>query len=127
VFLPTVGSPVSYDEEWSTINMKGYSTNEQREIRRELEEAIAKYEDVEIDMRRLSQSRSPFVDDVPKEFDEIEEEREKLRQKLLEQYNLSPDDDDEVFEQKLKRANEDGALNGLLLDAYFDDSNDAYW
>ena len=76
---------------------------------------------------RLSQSRSPFVDDVPKEFDEIEEEREKLRQKLLEQYNLSPDDDDEVFEQKLKRANEDGALNGLLLDAYFDDSNDAYW
>ncbi|KAL7489406.1 hypothetical protein ACHAW6_015004 [Cyclotella cf. meneghiniana] len=127
VFLPTVGSPVRFDEDesWSTIEMNAYSQIEKRDIRKELEEAIANYEDIEIDFKRMSTSSSDFLDDLPQQYKEIEEEREKIKQMLIEKYQMSPDDDEELFEQKLQRAIDDGALSSVMLDAYLD--GDAYW
>ena len=55
----------------------------------------------------------------------IEEEREMIRQQILEKYNITEDDDEETFERKFHQAREDGALNALLLDAYMD--GEAYW
>jgi hypothetical protein len=127
VFLPTVGSPVRFDEDesWSTVEMNAYSQIEKRDIRKELEEAIASYEDIEIDFKRMSTSSSDFLDDLPQQYKEIEEEREKIKQMLIEKYHMSPDDDEELFEQKLQRAIDDGALSSVILDAYLD--GDAYW
>ncbi|KAL7522615.1 hypothetical protein ACHAWX_007323, partial [Stephanocyclus meneghinianus] len=127
VFLPTVGSPVRFDEDesWSRIEMNAYSQIEKRDIRKELEEAIANYEDIEIDFKRMSTSSSDFLDDLPQQYKEIEEEREKIKQMLIEKYQMSPDDDEELFEQKLQRAIDDGALSSVMLDAYLD--GDAYW
>ncbi|KAL7466244.1 hypothetical protein ACHAXS_006535 [Conticribra weissflogii] len=133
VFLPTVGSPVRDDEDesWSTLEMKGCnSRREKGDIRKALEDAIANYDGVEVDFRRMPQSRSPWLDEdneAIREFDRIEEEREQLRQKILEQYDIRPDDDEETFDRKVQRAYEDGALKELMVDAYFDDSSDAYW
>ncbi|KAL7535026.1 hypothetical protein ACHAXR_009017 [Thalassiosira sp. AJA248-18] len=129
VFLPTVGPPVRFDadERWSTLEMEDYSKKERREVRADLEEAIAKYEDVNVEMERM-QSASPLMDGPGSpEFDKIEEERENIRQQILEKYDISEDDDDETFDRKFQQARDDGALDGLLLDAYMDDSGDAYW
>lgn len=130
IFLPTVGSPVMYDadERWNTLDMDGYSQNERKEVRDDLEEAISKFDDVDPDLRRMSQSSSPLLDGPGSEaFEKIEEERERIRQEILEKYDLTDEDDEEAFDRKLMQARDDGALNGLLLDAYMDDSGDAYW
>ncbi|KAL7443586.1 hypothetical protein ACHAXH_005956 [Discostella pseudostelligera] len=130
VFLPTVGAPVKFgaDERWSTLEMDGHSQTEKgrREVQAELEEAIASFEGVDVDLRRMTQTASPLLDGPgSKEYEKIEEERELLRQQILEKYNISEDDDEEMFERKFQKAKEDGALNQLLLDAYMD--GDAYW
>jgi dienelactone hydrolase len=130
VFLPTVGTPVRFDadERWSkyTLEMQRYSQKERRDVRSELEEAIANYEDVDIDLRRMSQSVSPLQDGPGiDKIEDIEEERERIRQEILDKYNISEDDDEETFERKFQQAREDGALNALLLDAYMD--GEAYW
>jgi hypothetical protein len=130
VFLPTVGTPVRFDadERWSTstLEMQGYPQKERRDVRSELEEAIANYEDVDIDLRRMSQSVSPLQDGPGTDkLEDIEEERERIRQEILDKYNISEDDDEETFERKFQQAREDGALNALLLDAYMD--GEAYW
>jgi len=131
VFLPTVGTPVRYDEneEWSsTIEMNG-RTEQRRDIRTEIDEAIFKFDDVDVDIRRMSQSASPLLEDGPgiETYEQIEEERERIRQEILEKYGITEDDDEETFDKKFKQAQADGALDGLLLDAYLDDSGDAYW
>jgi dienelactone hydrolase len=130
VFLPTAGTPVKFDadERWSTLEMDGYSQTKKgrRDVRAELEEAIAGFEDVDVDLRRMTQTASPMLDGPGSdEYEQIEEEREMLRQQILEKYNISEDDDEETFERKFQQAKEDGALNQLLLDAYMD--GDAYW
>ena len=128
VFLPTAGSPVRFDadERWSSLGMDGYSEKEKREMRAELEEAIAKYEDVDIDMSRMSQSASPLLDGPGSEaFDRIEEEREKMRQAILEKYNITDDDDEATLDAKIMKAIGDGAFKELTIDAYED--GDAYW
>ena len=129
VFLPTVGTPVRDDEgnSWSsTLDMNSQAG--QREIRQELEEAISTHEDLIPDLGRMSQSRSPLLDgDANETFDRIEEEREKIKQEILTKYGISPDDDDETFNAKFAKAVADGALDRLLIDAYMDDSGDAYW
>ena len=129
VFLPTVGTPVRYEEEnsWSSTLESNYQA-EQRGIREELEQAINTYEDVTPDLGRMSQTRSPLLDGEANEaYDRIEEEREKIKQEILTKYGISPDDDDETFNAKFAKAMADGALDRLLIDAYMDDSNDAYW
>ena len=129
VFLPTVGTPVRYEEEnsWSSTLETNFQA-EQRGIREELEEAIATFEDVTPDLSRMSQSRSPLLDGEANEaYDRIEEEREKIKQEILTKYGISPDDDDETFNAKFAKAMSDGALDRLLIDAYMDDSGDAYW
>lgn len=130
VFLPTVGAPVKFDadERWSTLEMDGHSQTKKgrREVQAELEEAIANFEGVDVDLRRMTQTASPLLDGPgSKEYEQIEEERELLRQQILEKYDISEDDDEETFERKFQKAKEDGALNQLLLDAYMD--GDAYW
>ncbi len=130
VFLPTVGAPVKLDagDKWSSLEMDGkFQTKKgRREVQAELDEAIASFEDVEVDLRRMTQTASPLLDGPGSaEYDQIEEERELLRQQILERYNISEDDDEETFERKFQQAKEDGALNRLLLDAYMD--GDAYW
>jgi hypothetical protein len=108
--------------------MDGHSQTEKgrREVQAELEEAIASFEGVDVDLRRMTQTASPLLDGPgSKEYEKIEEERELLRQQILEKYNISEDDDEEMFERKFQKAKEDGALNQLLLDAYMD--GDAYW
>ena len=129
VFLPTVGTPVRDDEEnsWSsTLDMNFQA--EQREIRKELENSITTFEDVSPDLGRMSQSRSPLLDgDANEAYDRIEEERERIKQEILTKYGISPDDDDETFNSKFAKAMADGALDRLLIDAYVDDSGDAYW
>jgi len=108
--------------------MDGYSQNERKEVRDDLEEAISKFDDVDPDLMRMSQSSSPLLDGPGSEaFEKIEEERERIRQEILEKYDLTDEDDEEAFDRKLMQARDDGALNGLLLDAYMDDSGDAYW
>ena len=57
----------------------------------------------------------------------VTEERERIRQQILEKYNISDDDDEDTFDRKVRQAREDGALDGLLLDANLNDSGDAYW
>lgn len=130
VFLPTVGTPVRDEEDniWSsTLEMRG-SQGPQREIRKEIEGAIANFEDVQVDLGRMSQSRSPLLDGEGNEaYDRIEDERERIKQEILSKYGISPDDDDETFEKKFEKARADGALDKLLIDAYMDDSGDAYW
>ncbi len=130
VFLPTVGAPVKLDadEKWSILEIDRNSQTKKgrREVRAELDEAIASFEDVEVDLRRMTQTASPLLDGPGSaKYDQIEEERELLRQQILERYNISEDDDEETFERKFQQAKEDGALNRLLLDAYMD--GDAYW
>lgn len=131
VFLPTVGSPVKFDEDeqWSTLEMNGYSKEDKKnDVRADLETAISKFEDVDINFEQMSQSSSPLLDGPGSEaYDKIEEEREKIRQQILEKYNISEDDDDETFDKKFEQARLDGALDGLFLDAYMDDSGGAYW
>lgn len=130
VFLPTAGTPVRFDadERWSTLEMDGYPQTEKRDVRVEINEAIAKYEDVDIEFRRMPQSQNPLLEGPgSEEFDQIEDEREKIRQQILEKYNISENDDEETFDRKFQQARDDGALDGLLLDAYVDDSGDAYW
>jgi hypothetical protein len=63
----------------------------------------------------------PGVDQI----EEIEESRERIRQQILDRYNISEDDDEETFERKFQQAKDDGALNDLFVDAYMD--GDAYW
>ena len=106
--------------------MKEFSQKERRDVRSELEEAIANYEDVDVDLRRMSQSVSPLQDGPGVEqIEEIEDDRERIRQEIIDKYNISEDDDEETFEKKFEQAREDGALNALLLDAYMD--GEAYW
>ena len=128
VFLPTVGTPVRDEEDsiWSsTLEMRG-SQAPQREIRKKIEGAIANFEDVQVDLGRMSQSRSPLLDGEGNEaYDRIEDERERIKQEILSKYGISPDDDDETFEKKFEKARADGALDKLLIDAYVD--KDAYW
>ena len=129
VFLPTVGSPVRDEVEnsWSSTLETNFQA-EQKGIREELEEAISTFEDVSPDLGRMSQSRSPLLDGEANEaYDRIEEEREKIKQEILTKYGISPDDDDETFNAKFAKAMADGALDRLLIDAYVDDSGDAYW
>ena len=74
----------------------------------------------------MSQSVSPLQDGPGTDkLEDIEEERERIRQEILDKYNISEDDDEETFERKFQQAREDGALNALLLDAYMD--GEAYW
>ena len=131
VFLPTVGTPVRYDEneEWSSTIEMNKRTEQRPDIRSEIDEAIFKFDNVDVDIRRMSQSASPLLEDGPgiEKFEQIEEERERIRQEILKKYNISEDDDEETFDQKFSQAQADGALDGLLLDAYLDDSGDAYW
>ncbi|KAL7546669.1 hypothetical protein ACHAWF_010005, partial [Thalassiosira exigua] len=130
VFLPTAGTPVRFDadERWSTLEMEGRPREDGRDVRAELEEAIAKFEDVEIDLSRMPQSSSPLLDERGSElFDEIEKGREKFIYDTLKKYNISDDDDEESFERKFQKAAADGALNDLLVDANVDDSGNAYW
>ena len=130
VFLPTVGTPVRYDddERWSasTIEMQGYASNERRDVRAELDKALSNYNDVDIDLGRMSQSTSPMQDGPGMDqIEEIEESRERIRQQILNRYDISEDDDEETFERKFQQAKDDGALNDLFVDAYVD--GDAYW
>jgi len=131
VFLPTVGTPVRYDEneEWSSTIEMNKRTEQGGDIRSEIDEAIFKFDDVEVDIGRMSQSASPLLEDGPgiEKYEQIEEERERIRQEILEKYGITEDDDEETFDLKFQQAQADGALDGLLLDAYLDDSGDAYW
>ena len=68
----------------------------------------------------MSQSVSPL-----EEIEEIEYDRERIHQEIIDKYNISEDDGEETFERKFEQAREDGALNALLLDAYMD--GEAYW
>lgn len=78
MFLPTVGDPVMYEEDtnWSTLEMNN-PRGLKRDVRKELELEIENCEDVEIDMKRFSQSRSLLLDDLPGSYDKVEEQREK--------------------------------------------------
>jgi hypothetical protein len=106
--------------------MQGYSANERRDVRAELDKALSNYNDVDIDLGRMSQSTSPMQDGPGvDQIEEIEESRERIRQQILDRYNISEDDDEETFERKFQQAKDDGALNDLFVDAYMD--GDAYW
>ena len=94
----------------------------------ELDEAIAKYEDLDIDLGRMSQSASPLLEGPgAAKIEEIEAEREKARQMILEKYDISDDDDEETWDRKIMQAAQDGAFEGLFLDAQLDEAGDAYW
>lgn len=135
VFLPTVGTPVRLDADsrWAGLEMgerpeDGEVVAQGQGLRAELEEAIAKHDDVDIDMGRMSRSSSPLMDGPGSaEYDRIEEERERIRLAVLEEYDISEEDDEESFDRKFEQARKDGALDRLMLDAYMDESNGAYW
>ncbi|KAL9189678.1 hypothetical protein ACHAXT_009353 [Thalassiosira profunda] len=130
VFLPTVGTPVRFDanERWSALEMDGQPDDERQDVRAELDDAIAKYEDLDIDLGRMSQSASPLLEGPgATKMEEIEAEREKARQMILEKYDISDDDDEETWDRKIMQAAQDGAFEGLFLDAQLDEAGDAYW
>ena len=86
--------------------------------------------DMGVDLRRMARSRSPMWEESgpgTEAFDEVEDERERIRRQILEKYDIREADNEATFDRKFERAREDGALDGLLLDAYMDDSGDAYW
>ena len=110
VFLPTVGSPIRDDEddEWSKKLDINEFKDTKRDIRQEIEDAISTFEPPEVDYSEVEDSRnSDFLDSSPEDLRRLELEQEKKRQKLLErleEYNIDPDDDDEIFSEKLLHA-----------------------
>lgn len=132
VFLPTAGTPVRHDADrrWSALEMDRGEGKSPSEIRAELDEAILQHEDAEVDLRRMARSGSPLLEEGGpggEAFKNLEDERERIRRKILEEYDIREDDNEETFNRKFERARRDGALDKLLLDAYMDDSGDAYW
>ncbi|EJK45678.1 hypothetical protein THAOC_35708 [Thalassiosira oceanica] len=129
-FLPTVGTPIRDDEDarWSTLEMEGYQPREVQEVRAELERDIANYEDMKVDLTRMPRSMSPLLEgEGSDKLQEIENERERIRQKIIADYDISPDDDDATFDAKVAKARADGALDEMLLEAYFDEASGGYW
>lgn len=129
-FLPTVGTPIRDDEDarWSTLEMGGYQPRKVQDVRAELERDITSYEDIKVDLTRMPRSMSPLLEGEGSDLlQEIENERDRIKQKIIADYDISPDDDDATFNAKVEKARADGALDELLLEAYFDEASGGYW
>ncbi|EJK56304.1 hypothetical protein THAOC_23844, partial [Thalassiosira oceanica] len=104
--------------------MEGYQPREVQEVRAELERDIANYEDMKVDLTRMPRSMSPLLEgEGSDKLQEIETERERIRQKIIADYDISSDDDDATFDAKVAKARADGALDEMLLEAYFDEAS----
>merc|ERR1711982_277897 len=113
VFLPTVGTPVRFDanEKWSTLQMDGSSTRQRNEVREELEESIANFEDVEVDFSRMDPSRDTLDGPGSEEYDKIEEERERKIRNAFNKCGFKQEETLEGFLEKFDQARKDGVLN----------------
>jgi hypothetical protein len=124
VFLPTVGAPVrDEDARWNELDMNGYPKDTKRDIRKEIEDSIANFKEPEVDLSEVEERDSDFLDAPPEELKRREQEQERIRLMLLEKlekYDMNPDDDDEVYVEKLQQAFADGVLTPLTIDAFFD-------
>merc|ERR1712032_1563355 len=129
VFLPTVGTPVRFDanEKWSTLQMDGSSTRQRNEVREELEESIANFEDAEVDFSRMAPSCDTLDGPGSEEYDKIEEERERKIQNAFNECGFKQKETLEGFLEKFDRARKDGVFNDLLEEgAFLDDDSGAF-
>ena len=124
MFLPTVGAPVreTEDKEWNDVNMNGFPKDTKRDVRQELEDSIRDFKPPDIDYSEVEERHSDILDAPPEEVKRLEKEQEKVRLKLLEKlekYDLNPNEDDDIFLEKLQTAFADGVLTPSTMDALF--------
>lgn len=125
IFLPTVGAPVRLeeDEKWSQLDMNGSTKEGKRNVRQEIEDEVANFEPPEVDYSEVEERDSNFLDAPPEELRRLQQKQEEIRQKLLEKldmYEIDPNQEDEVFLEKLQQLHADGVLNPGTIDAFFD-------
>lgn len=125
-FLPTVGEAVQEDDLWNNIDMPDLSESSKRDIRAEMEEAIANYEEPEVDLKRM------HPDDFKTPIDDLENMDDEFMEALqANPYGVSIEDDPDTFLDKLEAAIDRGDLSTIpgLGDIPLDDSVDgpAYW
>eukprot|EP00956_Cyclotella_meneghiniana_P034692 scaffold107563_cov52-Cyclotella_meneghiniana.AAC.1 len=125
IFLPTVGAPVRHEEDkqWSQLDMNGSPKEVKRNVRQEIEDAVAKFEPPEVDYSEVKERDSSFLDAPPEELRRLQQKQEEIRQKLLEKldmYDIDPNQEDEVFLEKLQQLHADGVLNPGTIEAFFD-------
>ncbi|GFH61614.1 hypothetical protein CTEN210_18089 [Chaetoceros tenuissimus] len=125
-FLPTVGEAVQEDDLWNNIEMPDLSESSKRDIRAEMEEAIANYEEPEVDLKRM------HPDDFKTPIDDLENMDDEFMEALqANPYGVSIEDDPDTFLDKLEAAIDRGDLSTIpgLGDIPLDDSVDgpAYW
>ncbi len=125
-FLPTTGEAVKDDELWSNIEMPDLSQSNTRDIRAEMEEAIASHTDEELDLKRM------HPDDFKTPIADLEDMDEKLYQALqTKPLGASLEDDADAFLDKLEAAIDRDDFDFLpgFGDVPLDDSVDgpAYW
>ena len=124
MFLPTVGAPVrdAEDEQWNDLDMNGSVKKTKRNVRQEIEDSIKDFKPPNIDYSEVEERHSDLLDAPPEEVKRLEKEQEKVRLKLLEKlekYDLNPNDDDDIFLEKLQTAFADGILTPSTMDALF--------
>ena len=123
-FLPTIGPPIADDENWSHLHMKDLSTNKSKDVRTEIQDLLAKHEDVDLDLGRMH----PL--DFMNPISDMEDVDESLAIAMkTKPYGLSPEDDADTMVEKLEAALERGDLGFLpgFGEIPMDDTEQAYW
>jgi hypothetical protein len=93
VFLPTTGEAVKEDATWSGIEMPDLSESRTRQVRDEIDEALEKHQDVEVDVNRM------HPDDFGSAFDDLDPTVQKAQS-----FGVSLEDDPDTFLDKLEAA-----------------------
>lgn len=120
VFLPTTGEAVKENHSWSDLRMPDYSS-QKRNVRDEIEEALATHQDTEIDLARM------HPDDFDNPFEDLDPEALKTQP-----FGVSLEDDVDTFLDKLEAAIDRDDVDFLpgFGEVPLDDINDlgkAYW
>lgn len=128
VFMPTIGPSVKDDENesWSELEMFDISSQNRRDIRQEIDDAISSHEDAELDFQRF------HPDDFKTPIDDLEETDDEFTKQTTGNtpFGFNPDGDDfETFMKKIKDAALRGDLDYTpgLGDIPLDDTEEAYW
>lgn len=121
VFLPTSGEAVKESDSWSELDMPDFSKSQIRDVRGEIEDALAKHEDVGVDVKRM------HPDDFGSSFEDVDPDALKTQT-----YGVSLEDDPDTFLDKLEAAidREDVEFLPGFGEVPLDESSDlgkAYW
>ena len=130
-FLPTTGVAIKDDDDqsWSDLEMKDLTEANQRDIRKEIENAMKSQEDVPLDLKRMPSYQygnevwdsEGLSDNLPK-VDVPDMAKPAWEEKLnevaedLKRVGVSQEDDDEVYLGKIETAAKEGKLKSWLGD-----------